>query len=146
MGTEEKIELASNPNTPPETINELAKDRDEYVKYNVARNPNTPIYTLNQLAKDSDEYVREAANLNLQKDSIVINAYLIAKERYVAIQGTTHIWYKRKAKKPYYVCGCFTGNRDQLIMKIMTDSSNNILFKRLAILEKLDQKYKEVFE
>jgi hypothetical protein len=37
-----KLELAKNPNTPAETLAELAKDRDWYVRICAASNPNTP--------------------------------------------------------------------------------------------------------
>ena len=35
-----KIEQALNPNTPLETLQVLATDKDSYVRYYVARNPN----------------------------------------------------------------------------------------------------------
>ena len=37
-----KLELASNPNTPVETLSELAKDEDGLVRRSAARNQNTP--------------------------------------------------------------------------------------------------------
>jgi hypothetical protein len=38
------IELAGNPNTPPETLDLLANDNIWNVRYLVAKNPNTPQY------------------------------------------------------------------------------------------------------
>jgi len=37
-----KLEFAKNPNTPAETLVELAKDKDVYVRCNAKSNPNTP--------------------------------------------------------------------------------------------------------
>jgi 3-methyladenine DNA glycosylase AlkC len=37
-----KLELAKNPNTPAETLSELAKDENIYVRCSAAKNPNTP--------------------------------------------------------------------------------------------------------
>lgn len=39
-------------NTPPETLEQLATDKDPYVRWGVAYNPNTPTKTLEQLATD----------------------------------------------------------------------------------------------
>jgi hypothetical protein len=50
--------VAKNPNTPIKLLQELAKDKDEYVRRDVARNPNTPIKLLQELAKDEDRGVR----------------------------------------------------------------------------------------
>jgi hypothetical protein len=64
-----KLELAKNPNTPAETLAELAKDGYWHVRSNAARNPNTPIETLSELAKDEDWIVRRctASNPNTPK-------------------------------------------------------------------------------
>ena len=64
-----KLELAKNPNTPIETLAELAKDRDWSVRNYVACNPKTPAETLAELAKDEDLVVRcnAANNLNTPK-------------------------------------------------------------------------------
>ena len=35
-----KIEIAKNPNTPVETLQSLATDKDYYVRYHVGRNSN----------------------------------------------------------------------------------------------------------
>ena len=59
-----KLEFAKNPNTPAETLAELAKDEDLIVRINVADNPNTPAETLAELAKDEDIYVRRRAASN----------------------------------------------------------------------------------
>jgi hypothetical protein len=46
--------VARNPNTPQESLNKLANDKNKYVGRGVARNPNTPQETLNKLADDED--------------------------------------------------------------------------------------------
>jgi hypothetical protein len=40
-------------------LEELAKDRDNYVRYSVAQNPSCPIPVLKELAKDSNDEVRK---------------------------------------------------------------------------------------
>ena len=62
----ENIDIAENPNTPPEVLAELARDEDEDVRCYVAENLNTPSKVLAELARDWDERVREAATNNLQ--------------------------------------------------------------------------------
>ena len=56
----ERREVARNPNTPIAALQELARDKNLYVRYEVARNPNTPIAALQELARDADEYVRRS--------------------------------------------------------------------------------------
>jgi hypothetical protein len=50
--------VARNPNTPPETLILLAKDKNYNVRWRVAQNPNTPPETLALMAKDENSYVR----------------------------------------------------------------------------------------
>ena len=52
---------AGNPNTPVDTLVELAKDNHWAVRSSAAGNPNTPVDTLVELAKDSDCDVRRSA-------------------------------------------------------------------------------------
>jgi hypothetical protein len=40
---QERIDLANNPTTPPETLTILARDENSDVRYWVAKNPNTPL-------------------------------------------------------------------------------------------------------
>ena len=39
-----KLELAKDPNTSPEVLEELATDEDYWVRFRVAQNPNCPEY------------------------------------------------------------------------------------------------------
>jgi hypothetical protein len=55
---DQKILLAVNPNTPPETLTILARDKDAGVRSGVASNPNTPPETLTILARDENCWVR----------------------------------------------------------------------------------------
>ena len=78
-----KLELANNPNTPPETLTILARDEDSYVRYSVAQNPNTPPETLTFLARDEDYWVRcgVARNPNATREIIqTVRAYEFYKE------------------------------------------------------------------
>ena len=43
------LEVAKNPNTPVETLKDLATDDDYYVRRGVARNPNTPLRLANTI-------------------------------------------------------------------------------------------------
>jgi Leucine rich repeat variant len=72
------FELATNPNTPPETLAVLATDKESYVRWRVAYNPNTPPETLAVLATDNDSCVRYgvAQNPNATEEIIIeFNAY-----------------------------------------------------------------------
>ncbi|MCK4359125.1 MAG: hypothetical protein KAW92_10380, partial [Candidatus Cloacimonetes bacterium] len=88
IGIDEKIQLAGNPNTPPETLAELAKDekfrwevaenpntspeilaelaktKEDHIRYRIAENPNTSPETLAELAKDENRDVRYRAKEN----------------------------------------------------------------------------------
>ncbi|MDR2640837.1 MAG: hypothetical protein LBC61_06120 [Candidatus Peribacteria bacterium] len=52
--------VAKNPNTPIETLTELAKDKERFVREAVVRNPKTPIEIITNLAKDKNLKVRRA--------------------------------------------------------------------------------------
>ena len=55
LKTMNKIELALNPNTPPEVLEVLATDESSYVRYEVARNPNvTELMRRLVLMKDNE--------------------------------------------------------------------------------------------
>jgi hypothetical protein len=60
----QKNELASNPNTSPETLTLLADDEDSVVRFWVAKNPNTSPETLDRLANDENYLVRRAVATN----------------------------------------------------------------------------------
>lgn len=56
--------VAANPTTPPDALTALADDEDDEVRWRVALNANTPPETLTRLAADEDDDVREAAATN----------------------------------------------------------------------------------
>jgi hypothetical protein len=58
LSLKEKRTQAGDPNTPPETLDRLAGDKDWLVRDAVARNPNTSIETLAFLAADEVSNVR----------------------------------------------------------------------------------------
>ena len=58
--------VASNKNTPSEVLAHLAKDDFEQVRLSVAANPNSPEKTLARLAQDQSEEVRRAADSSLK--------------------------------------------------------------------------------
>jgi hypothetical protein len=140
-----RCRAASNPSTPAEVLTELAKDSDCDVRRGAAFNPSTPAEVLTELAKDSDCDVRCRAASNPSTPGSVVKKEWHIANNYVATQGTTNLWYKFKSNnQPFYVCGCFTGNRDQLIGKITYDGSSQ-WNERMAILALLDEKFDEVF-
>jgi len=59
-----RVEVAANPNTPPEILAKLAKDKDADVRVAVAKNPNTPRHILIELAYDPDSLLAVAKNPN----------------------------------------------------------------------------------
>ena len=113
---------AGNPNTPVDTLVELAKDNHWAVRRNAAGNPNTPGYK-----SIEDEF--------------------IVSETYVAIKGTNHIWYKHNYPNvdPFYTCGCFCGSRKMLLSRIYSIDQSEDPAIRMRILMALDKKFKEVF-
>ena len=56
--------LATNPNTPPETLERLANDKNFWVRECVADNPNTPPEALERLANDKVYWVRSSVARN----------------------------------------------------------------------------------
>ena len=135
---------ASNPNTPVEALTELSKDSDWNVRSSAASNPNTPVEALTELSKDNDSDVRSSAASNPNTPHFIDNREFTITNTYVATQGTSHLWYKHKGvAAPFYTCGCFIGNREQLISRIIYDGWYS---ERMQILSLLDKKFKDVFE
>ena len=52
------FELATNPNTPTETLDRLSYDKDSWVRQGVAMNSNTPPGTIERLSYDKSWGVR----------------------------------------------------------------------------------------
>ena len=80
---QQRMEVALNPNTPPEILTILARDVDEDVRCDVALNPNTPPEILTILARDEDGDVRYYVerNPNATREVIqTVRAYEFYKE------------------------------------------------------------------
>ena len=58
LSTEERLNLAKDPNATVEILQNLARDENYYVRYEVARHPNATVEILQGLAQDKDYYVR----------------------------------------------------------------------------------------
>ena len=71
MNYQQKLGVARNPNTPTKTLEQLASDKDSYVRSLVAQNPNTPTKTLEQLASDKDVDVRYWVAQNPNRTEII---------------------------------------------------------------------------
>jgi hypothetical protein len=54
----DKLDIALNPNTPPETLDRLSYDKDYWVRRAAALNPNTSPETLDRLSYDEYSGVR----------------------------------------------------------------------------------------
>ena len=84
------LDLAWNPNTPPETLDRLANDEDYGVRYGVAWNPNTPPETLDSLANDENYWVRESVAQNTNTSTETLER-LADDENYWAVRrGVTN--------------------------------------------------------
>jgi len=72
----QKLELARHPNTPQETLQVFATDKNSDVLYLVARHPNTPQETLQVLATNEDFFVRYWAknNPNYKKQTLELTS------------------------------------------------------------------------
>jgi hypothetical protein len=80
---DQKLLLADNPNTPPETLTILAGDKYFWVRWRVAQNPNTPPEILSILARDEDWTVRWRVerNPNATREVVqTVRAYEFYKE------------------------------------------------------------------
>jgi hypothetical protein len=73
------LDLAWNPNTPPETLDLLANDVDWIVRWYVAENPNTQSETLERLANDSDYCVRWCVATNPNTPQYILTYLKIKK-------------------------------------------------------------------
>jgi hypothetical protein len=63
------VDIANHPNTPSATLERMALDDDEAVRYGVAENPSTPTPTLTLLTGDEDADVVYAAQEALKTRS-----------------------------------------------------------------------------
>ncbi len=57
--------VASNPNTPRQVLERLAKEESAVIRRHVALNPKTPVETLRQLSQDNETDVRLAVAENV---------------------------------------------------------------------------------
>ena len=63
-----RAEVGFNPNTPTDILTKLAEDDSEDVRVCVAQNPHTPEDILRRLCMDTDWFTRHAALKNLYGD------------------------------------------------------------------------------
>jgi len=64
MNYNQKKDLAKDPNTAPEILEQLATDKEYWIRYCVASNPNIPQKSLELLATDEGHYVRHLVATN----------------------------------------------------------------------------------
>ena len=83
---EEKIAVASNPNTPPDDLDRLADDSTTWgVKEAIGKNPSVWQKTLEKLAKDKHYSVRCA----------VISNPNVTPEIIIALSNDSNLWVKK---------------------------------------------------
>ena len=58
------MRVGGNPSTPPEILDKVSKDSDDWVRAEVGRNPSTPLKILNMLSKSRDRAIRIAVGEN----------------------------------------------------------------------------------
>jgi hypothetical protein len=68
---EQRREIADNPSTPVDVLEQLAVDEDRDVRWRVARNPSTSVDVLKQLATDENLWIKlcVARNPSIPLDS-----------------------------------------------------------------------------
>ena len=76
--------VVCNPSTPPEVLTILAQDENEDVRWEVAYNPNTPPETLTILARDEDADVRRGAEQN--PNYIPVKELKVTAKQYEALK------------------------------------------------------------
>ena len=86
QGNVDAIEVANNPNTPPEILAKLADGGGILIRKVVANNPNTPPEILAKLADDEDWIVRSTVARN-QNTPLEILAKL-SEDEYVVVRRT----------------------------------------------------------
>ena len=64
--------VARNPNTPPEALKKLAEDENEYIRGRIAENPSTPAEAFMKLAEDEDWSVKGAVAMNPNTPSEIL--------------------------------------------------------------------------
>jgi 3-methyladenine DNA glycosylase AlkC len=75
------LELAHDPNTTLEILQDLATDDDRWVRCWVAQNPNTTLEILKSLATDDDSVVRYWAAHNPNATELVRRLYLMTEAK-----------------------------------------------------------------
>lgn len=75
---QQRMRLADNPDTDPDTLADLAGDRVDLVRSAVARNPHTSPDTLTRLADDPQKYVRAVVAKNPHTPQATLEAMRVA--------------------------------------------------------------------
>ena len=122
---QEKIKLAKNPNTSPETLKVLATDKDYTVRYYVALNPSTPPETLKVLATDENCFVRRGVPQN--PNTPVETLKVLATDEYYTVRWNV-------AKNPNYKTKTLELTPVQYdALKVLLESSQDESLKTLAL-------------
>jgi hypothetical protein len=81
MNRLQKLQVATNANTPVNVLDQLATDGDCSICYGTTRNPNTPIHILERLATDDHYWVRYGAATHSSATEIVKRLYLMTENK-----------------------------------------------------------------
>jgi len=91
-----KINIALNPSTPIETLKDLAKQANKYLRQHIAKHPKTPLSLLKTLAKDTDSDVAKVAKKRILIQDSEYDYYLknpsdIANDADISSQTLTQL-------------------------------------------------------
>jgi hypothetical protein len=91
MNLIQRLNLAENPNTSPETLSSLALDTYSWIRSHVAQNPNTPSEALRLLATDTDWIVRHYVGIHPNSTEIIKRLVVMTnhKEDKKSLSSTT---------------------------------------------------------
>jgi len=70
------VNIAANPNTSASTLEKLANSPDPRIRANVARHLNTPTATLDKMADDEDWFVFRAVSCNPNTSKRIKNYFI----------------------------------------------------------------------
>ena len=96
LSTEEKNNLAKDPNATVEILQVLAQDKNYYVRYGVSKHPNATVEILQVLAQDEDWGVRSGVSQHPNATVEILQVLAQDEDSYVRSGVSQHPNYKSK--------------------------------------------------
>ena len=81
LSTEERLNLAKDPNATVEILQGLARDENSYVRSGVSRHPNATVEILQSLAQDKNYYVRSGVSRNPKATELIRRLVLMVNSQ-----------------------------------------------------------------